>query len=436
MQPHDPPVRKHGPLSATFADSARVRLPGLFLLYAAQGAPEGLLYVAVPAWLAAQGVSAEAIGAYIAVILLPWSFKLFNGVIMDRVTFLPMGRRRPWVLAAQALLLTSMVAFGVNAPEGADLVYITAAGFLVNFAGAFQDVAIDGMAIDVVPEDERARANGVMWGGKTLGIAAASAVTGHVISQYGFAAAALTVAAFVGVVFLVPLFVRERAGERLLPWTRGEAAPSTQERQARRWRPIIVNLVRELIKPRSLLLAAGIFIALISYGLDTAYGPVLAVQELNWTEAGYGNLAGASNLAGGVFGVLVAGILADWMGARRAVIVSLVLMGVAQIAMALMPGAWADPLVFGGYTMIYAVLFVLASVSIYALAMSMSAPIVGATQFAVYMAVLNLGTSFGAQQLGGLREGFGYEGAFLAGGAAAVLAAAVFAIAGRLRARD
>ena len=63
------------------SENRPLRLGSLMLLYAAQGAPEGLLYIAIPAWFASQGISAEAIAGYIAIILLPWSFKLFNGKV-------------------------------------------------------------------------------------------------------------------------------------------------------------------------------------------------------------------------------------------------------------------------------------------------------------------------------------------------------------------
>ena len=76
------------------------------------------------------------------------------------------------------------------------------AGFAVNFAGAFQDVAIDGMAIDLLDETERASANGLMWGGKTLGTAGFAFLTGVLISDDSQALAAIATAAFVGLVML------------------------------------------------------------------------------------------------------------------------------------------------------------------------------------------------------------------------------------------
>jgi PAT family beta-lactamase induction signal transducer AmpG len=54
------------------------------MMYFAQGIPYGLLRFAIPAWLASQGVSAADIASYLAVVILPWVFKLFTGPLMAR----------------------------------------------------------------------------------------------------------------------------------------------------------------------------------------------------------------------------------------------------------------------------------------------------------------------------------------------------------------
>ncbi len=139
--------------------------------------------------MAKQGVSPAVIGSFIAITILPWSLKLINGPIMDRWSFLPMGRRRPWVLVAQAGMVTSSVAIAMLPDRLGHMAWLTALGFLLNFFTAFQDVAVDGMAIEIVPVDQQPRANGFMWGGKTVGIAAATAGGAWTINTYGFGAA-------------------------------------------------------------------------------------------------------------------------------------------------------------------------------------------------------------------------------------------------------
>ena len=59
-------------VSLTLSESPRVRFATGSIMYFAQGIPQGLLAIAIPAWLASQGVSAADIGSYLAVIMLPW----------------------------------------------------------------------------------------------------------------------------------------------------------------------------------------------------------------------------------------------------------------------------------------------------------------------------------------------------------------------------
>lgn len=408
-----PSLSEHKPL----------RLGSLMLLYAAQGAPEGLLYIAIPAWFASQGVSPEAIGGYIAIILLPWSFKLFNGVLMDRFTWLPMGRKRPWLILAQLILIGSLVWFaGLTEPTDS-LYWFAIAGFAVNFAGAFQDVSIDGMAIDILSEEERATANGLMWGGKTLGTAGFAFLTGKLISDEGHALAAYATAAFVALVMLAPLLLRERPGEKLMPWSPGEASPLNRERQLTRWWPLVKQVGAAMAKPASLLLGVGILIAFAAYGIKTAFSPSLAVQELGWDREVFTERDALADLIGGLFGIFISGWLADRIGPMKA-------LGGALVGMALLNGAaalfWQSGEFYFGYLLAYSVLFVLMSVCTYAIAMGQSRGTIAATQFSIFMALLNFGTSLGAARLDWLRDLGGYDAAFAACAALSLTAIAFY----------
>lgn len=411
------------------SENKPLRLGSLMLLYAAQGAPEGLLYIAIPAWFAAQDVSADAIAGYIAIILLPWSFKLFNGILMDRYTWAPMGRKRPWLILAQLILIGSLIWFaGLGEPTEA-LFWFAIAGFAVNFAGAFQDVAIDGMAIDVLGEEERATANGLMWGGKTLGTAGFAFLTGRLISDEGHALAAIVTAAFVAVVMLLPLLLRERAGEKLMPWSDGQASTHTQSVQVQRWWPLVTGVSKAMMRPASLALAAGILVAFLAYGLKTAFSPTLAVQELQWDRGLFTDRDATADLLGGLFGIFVSGWLADKVGPLRALGGALIGMAVLNAAATAM---WQTEGFYFAYLLLYSVLFVLMSVCTYAIAMGQSRGSVAATQFSIFMALLNFGTSIGAGQLGWLRDAGGYEAAFAACAALSAIALGFYALSVRL----
>ena len=224
------------------SEHAWLRYSAFTLLYAAQGFPYGLLSVAVPAYMAQQGLTPTEISSYMAIILLPWSLKLINGPIMDRWTLLAMGRRRPWVLLAQAgMIVTSLVTVFLPDPFQ-NLAWLTALGFILNFFTAFQDVATDGMAIEIIPVDQQPRANSFMWGGKTLGYAAATAGGAWLLETSGLAGAMVVHTLLIALVMLVPLLVREHAGERLLPWTAGRASEAAHHLQLR----LKVDVVRQL----------------------------------------------------------------------------------------------------------------------------------------------------------------------------------------------
>ncbi|MDX2221285.1 MAG: MFS transporter [Rhodospirillaceae bacterium] len=404
-----------------------MRFAAFGAMYAAQGVPEGLLYIAVPAWLAERGVSAAAIGAYIGVILVPWSLKLVNGAIMERWTFLAMGRRRPWVLAAQLGLIIALLGLaGIDDPVAA-LSAVTVLGVAINAGGAFQDVAVDGMAIDVFPRDEQARANGVMWGAKTLGIAASAAVAGWTLNAWGWSAACMATAAIVAAIMTFPLLLRERPGERLLPWSSGGAAPSSAARHIGRWAPILRQLIRATFTVRSGRLIAAIFIALAGYGAFISVLPVATVQTLGWRDTEFTDIAAAANLVGGVFGILIAGPLADKVQPARAAIMALAAMAALHAAAAAVPQAWEMRPVVIGYVLVYQVLFVQMSVAIYALAMRASDRAIAAAHFALFMAFVNLGTSAGAALMGPLRAVGQDVGILVAMAVLAAIALALFA---------
>ncbi len=137
-------------------------------LYVAQGIPEGLLRFAIPAWLAMNGKGPIEIGSYVAVVNIPWSLKIINAPIMDRFTFLAMGRRRPWILFGQLGLILSFLSMSLISDPLNNLSVLMIMGFIVSFFEVSQDIAVDGMAIDILPVDQQARANGLMWGSKTL----------------------------------------------------------------------------------------------------------------------------------------------------------------------------------------------------------------------------------------------------------------------------
>ena len=205
------PVRR----SLVLSENRKLRIVTLFLFYFAQGLPFGLIDYALPAWLAQNGASAAAIGSVLALVILPWTFKLVYGFAMDRYVFLAMGRRRPWIMVGQSGIIAAFLAMAFSNPGVNEIGLLAAFAFALGLASAVQDVAVDGLAIDILPPGEIERVNGYMFGGQAIGIAAGAAVSGTLIAYEGLPAAALALAGVTTAILVLVMVVRERPGERL-----------------------------------------------------------------------------------------------------------------------------------------------------------------------------------------------------------------------------
>jgi PAT family beta-lactamase induction signal transducer AmpG len=369
-----------------------------------------MMVVALPAYLAERGAGPGVVGGLVAMAMLPWSLKIIAGPIMDRWSFLAMGRRRPWVLLAQAGIAIGFVAMSFIADPLANVALISAAAFAVNFFAAFQDVAVDGMAIDVLPVDEHARANGFMWGGQILGIAATTVGGAWLLNALGVQAAGLAAAALVILIMMVPLFLRERPGERLLPWTPGVPSESAAGEQLHGWADIARNLFRAIVMPASLLMVTANFFHRIGVGLLGAVLPVFTVQELGWDDTAFAEWNASARLVTGIGVMLIGGWLVERTGRMRMMYVAGTLNVLAVAGMGLLPELWTTrggvPLFMG----IQLALDSLITISWFAIAMALCRKRVAATQYAMYMAAGNLGFSVGAGFLGPLEGWFGAYG--------------------------
>jgi PAT family beta-lactamase induction signal transducer AmpG len=202
--------------------------------------------------MVANGASAADVGYVFGLTTLPWTLKLVNSFIMDRYTFLAMGRRRIWIIGAQLVMIALLAGGALIGPGVTDILLLGIAGFVVNMATTFEDVAVDGMAVDIMEEEERARASAMMFGGQSIGIAAATALSGLAIARLGPAAAYLLSAGFIGAITLYLLLLTERAGERRVPWSAGDVHPRNRAIHVGEWWPILKSTAVSMIRPVSL----------------------------------------------------------------------------------------------------------------------------------------------------------------------------------------
>lgn len=384
------------------------------VLYFSQGIPEGITLFGIPAWMAMNGKSTGEIAAYSAIVILPFSLKILLAPIMERYTYLPMGRRRPWLILGQIGILLSLLGLSLVPNPLENIALVTWVVLCVHVFIIFQDIATDSLVIDIVPLEEQGRANSLMWGSKTIGTSISLFVGSWLINEYGFANALLFMALPVFFIIFVPLFIRERKGEKLLPWGKGQTSPDAAKLAVDSWKKLFKSFVQVVILKNTLILLISVFIALASLHFMRTLLPIFAIQELGWDNVYYSKVYSLSNLAGGIIGMVIGAIIIQRFGIVRLIQGSMVLIALLGIAMALLTAFWTQDTFVSAYIAIFCTLFTLINIGVLALAMHLCWKRISAIQFTLCMTVFNLGLASGAALLGYLRSFFEWKMLFVA----------------------
>lgn len=396
------------------AEHTFLRYITFIALYFAQGIPEGMLTFGIPAWMAMNGKSPGEIASFVIVAVLPWSFKFVVAPLMDRYTYLPMGRKRPWVLLGQIGLVISCVHMAYVPNPLNNLNELMIAAFWVSFFGAFQDVATDGMAIDVIPLEQQAKANGLMWGSKTIGISVSLALGSWILTQYNFTIAMLTMGLIISFILFVPLFLKERQGEKLTPWTEGKASVETKKMQIDNWPSIFKSLYTVFSLRNSLIITLILFICQGSSKYIGTLLPIFTVKELDWTNVEYSNYFATAKLIGGITGMLIGGILIDKFGKKRMMNIYFLgfIINISVFAFSSM--YWPNRTFIYTYMILHNILYTLSSIGIFAIAMQSCWRKISASQFTLFMTISNLGQIAFASLIGPIRENFSWQNSLFA----------------------
>ena len=398
----------------------RGRLAAFFLLYVTEGIPLGFTATAIATQMRRGGLGPVEIGAFVGSLYLPWAFKWIAGPLVDAFASDRFGRRRLWILAMQvgmALTLLAAMPVGVTASIG----LLTAIVLVHNAFAATQDVAIDALAVGVLPEGERGVANGFMFAGASIGQAIGGSGVLFLASIVPFG---VTYAFVAGAILLVTLFVvlplREPPGPA--------RAPAVGSAMAAAGRDLVafgIEAWRAFTGSRAALV--GVAYALLPCG---AYALSLALQSNLAVELGLSDvrIAVLNFWSTAIYAVacVAGGWLSDRFGRRRvlALFVSLTavptlwLAGTMQEAQWIMPvdvGAadrpeptaalvaafWIAVLVFSAFQGLFYGVHT-------ALFMDVTTPAVAATQFTAYMALTNLAITYSAWWQGLSIERWGY----------------------------
>jgi PAT family beta-lactamase induction signal transducer AmpG len=378
------------------SESRFVRLFSFFFLYFGQGLPLGMTVIALPAWLAANGATDAEVALVAGTAYLPWSFKWIPAFLMDRYAYLPMGRRRLWLIIAQGLMMIAFIIAAIFAPEVHDVQLLVGISFLIGAGAAIQDVAVDGLAVDILPDREQGTASSFMFGGQTVGRSLAGAASGTLLYLYGSQVAFLCFIPVIALVTVYAVFLRERPGEKRFPWSPGATAQENLDRHVGDWGKIFIVAFKSLFKRDSVVLIGSSVAQRTAEGILVPLFPILATGFLAYNEATYSQTVSTIDFAMAMSAIAVGSFLTLKLGAKRSAM--LVFMVEAAMCAFIMLGReyWTIGAMFVALLCLQSICATLSSITTNPLRMQLSDPRVAAAQFTIYNSISNLPVSFGA----------------------------------------
>ncbi|MEZ5964523.1 MAG: MFS transporter [Planctomycetota bacterium] len=360
------------------------------LLYLCEGAPIGFLWGALPVLLAERGVPDAEVTSLLALVVLPWSLKVFLAPLVD-LWQRPHFTLRGWIAAAQLGMVATLVPLlGADLPPTSVL---TPFLMLHACAAALQDVAIDNLAIASTAPAERGRTTAAMQAGLLAG-------------RFLFGAVALWISATLGARVLALVLVLLLAAGIGLAFLYSPPPVAAERGGVGFGRALRVSLGRRSVWAAVLFAAVG----------GTAYEATAGVARVYLSGRGFGageiaTRFGVPTLFLMAAGAWVGGVLADRRGRVRATVW-------AGLAVAATVGAVAAAARVESSTPVLVALLVLhAAIGMftagsYALFMDLTDPRLAATQFSAFMAATNVCESWSVALCGQWAADSGYPATF------------------------
>lgn len=400
----------------TLVDSYRARVITLSALYVAQGVPWGFITVTMVTFLAAEGADAGDLAYLLTLGTLPWSFKFLWGPIIDRFQMPNLGRRRPWILIAQtgmvALLVTMLLV-----PDLTDNISLLGALFFVyNVFTALQDVSTDALAVDVLQSHEFERVNSYMFTAKSLGGIIGGAGLGTIIGIVGIRGAFLIQIPILIVIMMVPLFMRERPGEKRFPWDKNDAVEmadkSDEWDEGVRGFAVILGNIKTAFSVRSAQLGIAVSLMISLAFILIPILPLLFLQELGWSQEEFNATKGGIILVVTMLGAMAGGELGRRFGGKSMLMYAALSASLTTLAWGTFDNMWSEGWFMMLVWLVHTFLWSIVSICAYSLMMRVTWAEVGGTQFTGYMAMMNLSAIIGYQLAPIFAERYNYQTIF------------------------
>jgi len=397
--------------------STTTKLGLLATLYFSQGLPFGFFTQALPAVMRQQGVSLAAIGLS-TLLALPWGLKFLWAPLVDRRGDFRGGRRRRWIFPLQLCSAAVLLLLALADPAHS-LVWLIIGVLLTNLIAATQDIATDGLAVDLLQHHERGLGNGVQVAGYRVGMIVGGGALLVAFEHLGWA---WTFVCAAGLMLLAtgPVWRFREPPPPTEPDPTSDAPAQASVRDALRW--FFSHEERR-----------GWLLVLVIYKAGDYLGtsmlrPFFIDHGLGLSDLGL--LLGAVGFTAGLVGALVGGATVGRLGRRPALLIFGTLQAASVASYAFATGPDASLLHFYGPVIFEHLATGMATATLFTVMMDHCRPEHAATDYTLQASLVVLATGLAAALGGTTAQLLGYGPNFVLG---AGISLAAVALASRVR---
>ena len=345
-------------------------------LYFTQGAIAAYVLVFNNLYLRAFGAAAWQLSLLNGLLIVPFVLKIGIGLVSDKIKLRlpPFGRghRRPYISLGLLLISVGGIVAAFVPPVEMYPLFVTMALFIA-LGLAIYDTVADGYAIDVTPAEEQGQIQGVMVVGRALGLVLLASIYGRIIEQFGWTVIFIAVA----LLTLTPQLLMHFTVE---PAQRTESQAFSWEALRSLWRPDVFRFGLYAIVYSVAIYGANAIITLFANeGLGQSLVQVGDVAALGGVGMVVGGAVATTTIRRPNISIWQQGV---WTAAAVFTILLLMALVANENNIMLMFVLWG--ICLSASELIYITL-----------AMAKADRRMGAGQFAIFMAISNVGIGLG-----------------------------------------
>ena len=370
-------------------------------LYFLQAIPQGLIYFSIQDWLTGNGFTIKDIALITAIASIPWSLKFIIAPFVDYYSESNMGKRRSWIILSMLSMSLTIFIAAILSKNGIDLLLLGITFFSTLLATSILDVSTDGLAIDILNDNERGIVNGLMWAFRTFGLSLSGISSAYIMANYGLTNAILFIGFFILLAGLLLSFFRERKTDRYLSLGTNI---NTKELSPFKFKDIIILIIKTIKQKHIFLLILFCLTSNLASGIHFSSISYLYTNYADWESFDltfYRSVA----LYGGILAALLGGYLSDKVNSQLIIKISHISLGFLCLLIAIHTNIIMNQFFGIGILLAFSFFNSFALTAVLALCMKFSLSSSAASIFAIFMSTRHFSRIIG-ETFAGISDGF------------------------------